>query len=487
MTLAEACGWAFARGAVLAIACLPIAWAVVLRLSQADRLGRRLMWAALFVPYFSPELLVGYSYANFSRMLVHHPYLNEAVYSLAVLIKFLPVAAVVLYFSPPPPVSAEAFFCRRLALGAVRSRLAGLCGLVGFWLRGPARAFFPAWAVVFLLTFQEFEIASLMGKSAGVLHTPKAWTVWLFDKQTGGLFLADSLRLVLVPLCIELLVLGSVLCVAWLSGPQLAGGPAKRGRTLGLWGKWAVSVYLAAAALLVAIVPLVMVLGGTWSGWIVLWNDFTLTSEMAASASLAIVCAIGAWFAAGALLGAASRFGRGAWIAVCAVSIPGLLGSLVLSLAILQIFQSDLLAALSETPIRVVLAVTLLLLPRAILLGLLLRAIRPAEPIYLARLLRAAPSAAQRDSGRNLFWELSTAGHFWALVVLFVWAYWELTAPALLAPPTLVTAAQRLYNLMHYGRTAVLSAMLAATIAFPLLLLLLAGVARRPVLRWLLP
>ena len=485
MSFAETCGWTFARSAVLAIIALPIAWGVVLRLSQADRLGRRLIWAALFVPYFSPELLVGYSYATFSRMLVHHPLANEAVYSLAVLMKFLPVAAVILYFSPPPPVSAEALFCGKLARAAGQGRLAHARKLVRCWLRGPVRASFPAWAVTFLLVFQEFEIASLMGKSAGLVHTPKSWTVWLFDKQTGGLFLSDSLWLVLVPLCIELLVLAPVLCVVLLSGSKTRSGPPQRGRTLGFWGKAATAVYLAAAALLVTIMPLLMVLASTWTGWIVLWKDFTLTREMAASAALAIVCAVAAWFAAVVLLRARARFGRAAWIAVCAASLPGLIGSLALSLLVLQMFQSDLLAPLGETPVRVVLAMTLLLLPRAILLALLLRS--PAEPVHASLLLRASPWASQRDSGRTLYWELATSGHFWMLVVLFVWAYWELTAPALLAPASLVTAPQRLYNLMHYGRTAVLSAMLSATIAFPLLLLLLAGLARRPVLRWLLP
>ena len=65
---------------------------------------------------------------------------------------------------------------------------------LGCWIAGPGRAAIGAFVVVFLLAFQEFEIASLMGVTAGDAHSPVSWTVWLFDAHAGGVPLAESLR-----------------------------------------------------------------------------------------------------------------------------------------------------------------------------------------------------------------------------------------------------------------------------------------------------
>ncbi len=58
---------------------------------------------------------------------------------------------------------------------------------LGSWIAGPGRVAIGAFVVVFLLAFQEFEIASLMGITTGDAHSPVSWTVWLFDQHAGGL------------------------------------------------------------------------------------------------------------------------------------------------------------------------------------------------------------------------------------------------------------------------------------------------------------
>ena len=88
-------------------------------------------------------------------------------------------------------------------------------------------------------------------------------------------------------------------------------------------------------------------------------------------------------------------------------------------------------------------------------------------------LKRKSPAA------RALTWRLSTSGKFWAAVLLFVWAYWDLTASAILAPIGMTPVTVRLYNLMHYGQIAMLSAMTCAAFAAPIILFLLAFATRR--------
>jgi ABC-type Fe3+ transport system permease subunit len=73
---------------------------------------------------------------------------------------------------------------------------------------------------------------------------------------------------------------------------------------------------------------------------------------------------------------------------------------------------------------------------------------------------------------------------FWVLALLFYWAYFDLTASAILAPPGMTPVTVRLYNLMHYGRTAVLSAMVMVSFAVPVVLAAAAGLGQGRLLRW---
>jgi len=47
-------------------------------------------------------MLTGYAYANFSLSLIHHPEINTLFYAALLCWKFTPIAAVILYFAPPP-------------------------------------------------------------------------------------------------------------------------------------------------------------------------------------------------------------------------------------------------------------------------------------------------------------------------------------------------------------------------------------------------
>ncbi len=152
--------------------------------------------------------------------------------------------------------------------------------------------------------------------------------------------------------------------------------------------------------------------------------------------------------------------------AACLI-LPGLFGSLVLGLTILALFQLPLLHMAYDTPIPWVVASVLFLLPRAAVFLFLLAAVTPRESSHAAELLQLSPRPRQKRHALELLWQTRLAMHFWAVVVLCYWAYVDLTTAAILSPTTMVSAPVRLYNLMHYGQSAVLSAMVFATFAIP--------------------
>ena len=92
-----------------------------------------------------------------------------------------------------------------------------------------------------------------------------------------------------------------------------------------------------------------------------------------------------------------SRTGRG--IALALFSLPGLLGPLVLSLAILGLFQLPGFRVLSESLVPLILALVLFVLPRAVILFAVAGITRRTQSAHCAWMLVASPEAAQRRTG----------------------------------------------------------------------------------------
>ena len=496
MSLTAACGWTLLRSLLIAVLALPAMSR--LRWLLAGSSGRSLwfLWPALLIVFLTPDLLIGYAYSSFSLSLVHYPAGNELLYSLLLLLKLVPVGTAVLYFSPAPPVSAEAFFCAKLSLRdprRLRARCRGFWTLAtrlwilrGCWIRGPARSAFPALAVVFLLAFQEFEMASLMGATAGTVHTPASWTVHLYDAQAGGLMLADSLQLVLLPVACESAILIPLL-VAVLASHRVPAAESERDRTVPARQRIVLWSAAAIAGIAVCVVPLILVLQGTAQGLPVLLEHLRFGKEILRSLLLAFICGTCAYMIASWFLGhhRTKRGNRPRIVTGFVVSLPGLSGSLILGLAALAVFQHPWLNHVYDTSLPFITTMILFLLPRALLLQILLHAVRPAVAGHLTMLLRQSPLRNQRDAGRELLWKTQLRGHFWGVVLVCYWAYWDLTLASLLLPPGMAAAPLRLYNLMHYGQSAVHSAMLFVTIVIPMLMVLTLSAARRPILRWL--
>lgn len=419
-------------GLALAIATPLSRWLPALR-------GRRAMLAlaALLAPFLTPPLLVSYAFSKFALTLVVAPWSHEALYLGVLALKLAPVA-VITRILVPEPLSAEALHCYR-----ANSR-ASFLQRARFRLRGAGAGPWVAAGLVFVLAFADFELASLW--------SVKTWTVALFDAQTGGLALRETLRLAATPFAVQVLALLFVAKFFLIRGGPVhdtAAPPMVR-------GKAALVAYLAISASVVTVIPLLIVAGQSVRGLPAIAENFVLGKEIAASVLFA--------FGAAALAFAAARAARGSRRLVC--GLPGLLGALVVALLLLALFQVPPWRAAYDTPLPLLLASTILLLPLALLLEVLERHARtPARHV------------AKQTGSRRLAWELELRPRLAGFGLLSCWAYFDFTASSILAPIGLTPVFVRLHNLAHYGQTAVLSAMLLAAFAGPLLLLLLTGAA----------
>ena len=474
MTLAGDCGWGLLRGFGIAFAAVAVAGGVRALISSAPRRTGRVIWALHLVPLLTPVLLAGYAWSRFSLSLIRHPACNQALYCALVWLRLVPVATLALCFAPTP-LSPAAMHCHRLA---GRGGLRRVLSAVGFWLRGQGRAVAVAFALVFLLAFGEFEMASLL--------CIRTWTDTLFVAQIGGLSLLASFRLALPAVACQaallLLVLG-VLLSARPPGRIASPRRVRPGRTLSglVW------TYLAVALAAVTLVPTFVVLRGTLEGLALMAQTLTLTWDIVASLAFAAGAAGLGYGCAGWLLRRARRDEgwRRPLVRAFLLCVPGLLGGLLLALVVLAAFQLPALRTLYDTPLPLLLALGLLLFPFALLLRVLFAVSRPAAAVHAASLLEVSSSQQVVRKSRRTLWEMRSRGLFWVAFVLFWWGYFELTAASLLAPSQMTPVLVRLYNMMHYGQTSVLSAMVCVAFAVPFVALLVAVLARRA-LHWAL-
>lgn len=176
---------AIALGRALLVAVIAVALAGGLAAWLCAQRGRagKWAWALLLAPLFTPPLLISYAYA---RLAIAAPPAGRELLYLAVLtLKLTPIAVFVATLLPSPLSPAALHLYRAQARPSTRQFLA-------FKLRGSGEGLRLGAALVFLVAFADFELASLWSL--------RSWTVAIFDAQVGGLALGETLRLAALPL-----------------------------------------------------------------------------------------------------------------------------------------------------------------------------------------------------------------------------------------------------------------------------------------------
>ena len=414
---------ATARAAAVALLAVLAALAACGFLRGLSTRALRTVFATTAVVFFTPTMLAGYGWLP---TVAHWPagsVAGEIFYGVMLWVRFTPVAALALWLANPGP-------------GNSARHCAKLTGVRGgrWWRRELGAAPWLAAGVVFLCVFQEFDLATSWGI--------RTWTVGLFDAQIGGLALGESLQLAMPTLTVELVVIIPLLCVLRHLRPRIREKTheSRAGCLLPL-----AQVFVGPALFLFG--PACFVLGLGLGGFAAWMENFTLVGELAHSLLLAFVCALLAWLIA-------TNVKRNMALAL---AVPGLLGPLLLSLFTLAIAQP--LGAVGRSVLPLVAVLTLQLLPLALLLRVLIRLGTADTALHIAR----------SSGARPVMWSLSHGPAAGAVLLLFGMAYGDFTASALLAPPQFTTVFVRIFNLMHYGQSAVLSASLFIAVAAPLL------------------
>jgi ABC-type Fe3+ transport system permease subunit len=473
VTFTAALAWSCLRALLIALAVLPVCSAVARWLQGDDGVVRRSRFAIVAMPFLFPELLVGYAYAPW---VAGRPLWGELACAGLMALRVVPVGVVAWLLTPPAAVTASALYCRRLRLRTWRDRVEWL----RLWLAGPVWSAVPTLALVWLISFQQFELAALVQATS--------WSDWLFVQQVGGLSLEASLRAALLPAVGQLAVLSLGLVAVARSANDPHAMTASPVPSSG--GLLLTAAYLLAAWTILIGWPTLSLVAGLPAGFQQLLTQPLrmqgLARELFAGLAAAVLAALVAWWLARVIADEAAGFhSRGQlrtdtsfqchvvrwrsrlWWLLC---LPGLLGSLVLGLALVALFQTPPLGVLYNTPLPWLLGLVLYLLPRGVLLRAWGEARRPQTAEYLADQLARSDDAAQRRHGRRLQWRLVEEPRFLAVAVLVVWGYLDLTTAYLLAPTGLTSGMVRLYNFMHFGRTAALSAEAFVLLAGPLVI-----------------
>ncbi|MES2789382.1 MAG: hypothetical protein V4719_07160 [Planctomycetota bacterium] len=463
MTFTAVWLWTLLRSLVLMTIALPGSGLLVRWLRTSPPRWRGWQLALLMLPILFPLLLTGYAYSQMTRLLITGWWPRELWFDLLLLLRVIPIGTLLWYYSPPSPLSREAWHARVLALRSdepVWRRLGVLCW---YWVQGPARAGLFAASGLFLVLFSEFELASLLATTS--------WTVWLFDAQAGGLPLSESLKCCVGPACCTWLACGTL---PWMFATQplrSAGHSANQAR-LSMAGRAGCWSYLAVTWGLLVIYPSVLIGREALPGVGALFSNGVqargLAQGILIAAGSALISGVAADLLAGLLLSCARQ--RPNWLRVVILaSGVGLCGSLIISLVVVACFQSSWLRPLYDTPLPLLLGLVVWLLPRAILLQGMLQSIRSPIAEHAARLL-LTNAGPRSTAARNILWHIQGRPAIAVRLLLCHWAYWELTLPDVLAPAGLVAAPVRLYIDMHFGRNAMLTAKAGLTLAAPLLL-----------------
>ncbi|MBL8812205.1 MAG: hypothetical protein JNM43_18720 [Planctomycetaceae bacterium] len=458
--------------------------------SSGSRTVRQIRTALAIAPFFVPELLIGFHYrlsaTQWTAELggVAGAIATELLYGVLQIGRASAVGLCVGMLLPRSSVTPESLYSWKLLQGHMDAAR-WWRGWIRLHLAGPWNSRIVCWSLMTLVAFQEFETAALMQ----IDRYPIAWTVWLFDAHAARQPLSDSLRMVVGPVLLEILILLPAVLLIGLRGTQ---GRGEQTATMMDSDRVSKSPALTRVATVLSglfgtlfvVWPVVSFgadsLHGIWFlgsnptlGWQAM-RSILASGLFAAMASVAAlnVCE---------LLMAGSKSSRVlTWILL----IPGLGGSLLLSLSLLAMFQWPVFRMLYDTWLPMVLGQTLSILPRAFAMVLLLRQWKNEEALHSAELLLSSPQRSIRLTGAALLWRMRTFRRVLAALVLAHWAFWDITVISNLKPIDPEPVASRLYNEMHFARTESLLGLAVLSLFVPVLLWGVALFGSRFSIRW---
>ena len=484
MTLNESMISSLARSLLIAsIAVWPVAMLVARIETSATVRSRRLRLLLAVFPFFLPELLIGFNYRLTATQLTSGTspltaaICTEGLYGLLMLSRCMAIGVALSMLLPRGHALDESLHSWVL----LRNRMASATWWAG-WLRlkisGAWQVPLVAWSVMALVTFQEFETAALMQ----VDRYPISWSVWLFDAHAARLPLWDSLRMMAGPLMCELVMLGPALYVLLLRSAADGIGPVCdhgiNGRP-SVWKSVRYSALLTPGIVLFVLWPLIQNALPIVRGGILMLENATLKQSLVQivtstgfavgatvmSMGIALRICTGIGERHGVSRRFASRFHGQLPVASAiplksiiwmSLLLPGLLGSLVLSLGLLAMFQLPGLRGLYDTWLPMLLGQTLAVLPFAVAVVLLLMRVTDSAALHSAKLLAVSEESHIRREMAAIRWRLTSGRWLLGGLIVAHRCFWDVTVASILRPVQVEPVITRLYNEMHYGRTEAL-------------------------------
>ncbi|MEQ9406416.1 MAG: hypothetical protein RIK87_01775 [Fuerstiella sp.] len=476
--------WTISRALIVSSLAVPISLMVCrmagTRSTRIRTLRRHPVLLAALVPLFMPDLLTGFTYRLTSARLIHSVVATELLYGGLLLCRVTALQLAVLLILPSSAISRQSIHSWKLL------RTSGRPNWYRTWLRmlvlGPYRSVLVAWIGGMLLCFQEFETAALLQ----IDRHPVVWAVWLFDAHAAGEPLSVSLSFAARSLLFQLALLLPAILLLRVGGRRqvslppgaaadaglFAGRPALDSASTGRGMVWAVRWLILCSLVVTFVWPVASNLTALAGGFRTLVAQGGLVARIRQIGFSLLDCML--------VAGAALAIGRWLWrrsdsFLTVAVLLPGLCGSLVLSLILLAAFQLPVLNRVYDSWLPMLLGQTLWLLPRAFLLVAVLSVLTPQTSIHGAILLRATGSRLLVATARQLVFRLRNVRWLLAVGILTHWCFWDVTIVSVLRPVRFEPIVTRLYNEMHFGRTETLVALTCLSLLIPLTVFVVTG------------
>ena len=442
-----------ARGMTIAVFAVAVARALL------PLIGRRWVAAMLAAWLAIPALAIAYAWALNALPWLQMSAMQPVLHVMIAAIRLAPAALAMVLLAPSPPLGAAGYHCLKLMHGGgawCRPRL-----LWAWWTRGPGRAWLVASLLLFPLGFSEFEIGSRF--AIGV------WSVRLFDAQSGGQLLSHTLGQAWPGIAAQITAMAVAYALMRRSG--LSRSLAVPAVSPLAWGAFVLgSIALIGAPLTLMLRDTVIGIGGA--------GTIGIASEIIASVVFATAAATCAWLAASAISRSTGRLSVARVVLLPLLIAVSMCGSLVIGLVVLALFQSPIIRNFAGTPLPLLLALVILLLPYAVILRAFVESRRRSSAWHITTLMRAGTVDHRRDAAA-MRWKLVGTRRWWSWSLLFLWGYADLAASAILHPVDMTPVLVLLYNFMHYGRSAGLSLRLGLAVVVPLALVIIGCWAMR--------